>query len=303
MTSKKQIAANKKNAKKGGVKTKKGKEVSKMNAWKHGILSKHLFVSTGADFSDYKEFADMKDCFFEELQPVGIVETLLVDRLFSTFWRLKRLHIAEVGFVEKQQVNQFMQSVFDKMEKYGTDRRDAENTYYQRIRTREGCKHMETMWQAIHEKLKEHGPPLTKNMISNIKYELGGGSGFYRVEAFCLFNDILRDKEAEKLTEEDEKRMTGWMMDTAKDLYEMFKGLAEVLEWDERDEQKADQKAKMIPPIQELEKIQRYDAHLQRLMLQTLHELQRVQSARLGRPAPLAAALDVTLNSENGFVS
>ena len=71
-----------------------------------------------------------------------------------------------------------------------------------------------------------------------------------------------------------------------------------MLEWDEKDVQNADLQSKMIPPLEELEKLQRYDAHLQRVMMQTLHELQRVQSVRLGMPTPLAAALDVTLNSE-----
>ncbi len=116
MTSKKQIAANKKNAQKGGVKTEEGKEVSKMNALKHGILSSHLFITTGSDITNFKEFIELKQSFFEELQPVGLIETLLVDRLFATVWRLKRLHIAETGFIQKQQATHFMQSMFDKME-------------------------------------------------------------------------------------------------------------------------------------------------------------------------------------------
>lgn len=37
--SEKQLEANRKNAKKGGVKTSKSKEISKYNALKHGILS------------------------------------------------------------------------------------------------------------------------------------------------------------------------------------------------------------------------------------------------------------------------
>ncbi len=303
MTSKKQIAANKRNAQKGGVKSEEGKEISKMNALKHGILSSQLYITTGSDIGSYKDFLELKVMFFEELQPEGLVEILLVDRLFSAYWRLKRLHIAETGFIEKQQATHFMKSMFDKMEKYGTARTDAEKTFYQRIRTREGCSHMESFWQAIYENLQEKGPPLTDNMISNVRYELGGGSGFFRVEAFCILNRVLRNKATEKLTEEEEKRMAESMLSTAKDMYEMFKALTEVLESDEEQERSADRKAKMIPPLQEMEHIQRYDAHLQRVMFQTLHELQRVQSTRLGRPAPLAAALDVTLDSENGFVS
>jgi hypothetical protein len=304
MTSKKQIQANRKNAKKGGVKSKKGKEIAKMNALKHGILSNHLYVSNGTRLTDFKEFDTFRECFFEELQPVGVVETLLVDRLFATFWRLKRLHIAETGFIEKQLATHFIQFVFDKMEQHGSARTQEENSFFQLIRTRAGCDHVATFWKAVLETLKEKGGlPVSETMEENIYRELGGSSGYFKTQGFCTFNRAVRQKGMEPLSEEEEKGMNEWALSTAMEQHSLFAGLSEVLEWDEEDERKASEKAKMIPPIQELEKIQRYDAHLQRVMFQTLHELQRVQSQRLGRPAPLAAALDVTLNSENGFVS
>ena len=42
----------------------------------------------------------------------------------------------------------------------------------------------------------------------------------------------------------------------------------------------------------ELEKVMRYEGHLHRQLLQTLHELEAMQARRAGRPAPLAR-LDV----------
>ena len=206
MTSKKQIAANKKNAKKGGVKTQKGKEISKMNAQQHGILSRHLYVTTGDDITSYEEFAAFRESLFTELCPVGAVETFLVERLFAVFWRLKRLHIAETGFIEKQQDTHLMKHMFDKMDLYGTARRDAENTFYQRIRTAHGCRHVANCWGAILEQIKEKGLPISKNAEYNTERELGGASGYYRVEAFCIFNRAVRNKDTEPLSEEEEKR-------------------------------------------------------------------------------------------------
>jgi hypothetical protein len=52
---------------------------------------------------------------------------------------------------------------------------------------------------------------------------------------------------------------------------------------------------RMVPHGEALEKILRCEAHLSRQMLQALHELQRLQAARAGQPAPLPAALDVTM--------
>ena len=42
--SQKQLVANQKNAKLGGVKTEEGKAISKYNALKHGLLSKEVLL-------------------------------------------------------------------------------------------------------------------------------------------------------------------------------------------------------------------------------------------------------------------
>jgi hypothetical protein len=54
---------------------------------------------------------------------------------------------------------------------------------------------------------------------------------------------------------------------------------------------------RMLPDGEPLEKIMRYETHLARQTLQALHELQRLQATRSGQPAPLPAALDVTVES------
>ena len=65
----------------------------------------------------------------------------------------------------------------------------------------------------------------------------------------------------------------------------------------------AEQKAQILPGEQDAQRIQRYESHLHRMFMQTLHELQRVRGVRLGQPSPMSAALDVTMGDENGFVS
>lgn len=85
-TSEKQIEANRENGKKGGVKTDEGKAVSKYNAIKHGLLSKEVLVE-GEDARALKEFeADIR----EKFAPEGPLEAILVDRIISCFWRLRR---------------------------------------------------------------------------------------------------------------------------------------------------------------------------------------------------------------------
>jgi len=52
----------------------------------------------------------------------------------------------------------------------------------------------------------------------------------------------------------------------------------------------------VLPPDKALETISRYEAHLNRQLVKSLHELQALQDRRNGRPAPLAR-LDVDISS------
>jgi hypothetical protein len=50
----------------------------------------------------------------------------------------------------------------------------------------------------------------------------------------------------------------------------------------------------LLPDGEELAKITRYEAHLERMLSKAMHELQRRQAMRLGRPVPLPLVVDVT---------
>jgi len=95
-TSKKQLIANQRNAKLGGVKTSDGKAISKMNATKHGILSKEVLLDT--------ESKSVFDSFYEELRaslnPQTSLEAILSDRIIVNFWRLKRIIDIEKNTME-----------------------------------------------------------------------------------------------------------------------------------------------------------------------------------------------------------
>ena len=83
-TSAKQIAANRQNAEKStGPRTPQGRAASSMNALKHGILSRQVLVR-GRNLQESEE--DLKALhqrFWEDLQPVGPLEELLVDQIVT----------------------------------------------------------------------------------------------------------------------------------------------------------------------------------------------------------------------------
>ena len=88
VTSEKQDRANRQNARKStGPKTPEGKAAVRHNAVKHGLLAEEVLI-LGEDEAAFK---DLDERLRNELQPVGELEDMLVDRIVVARWRLRRL--------------------------------------------------------------------------------------------------------------------------------------------------------------------------------------------------------------------
>lgn len=87
MTTEKQLLANRSNALKGGVKTVEGKAVVRLNAVSHGIFSRQVLVQG----EDGGLLAALRDKLTDELKPQGELETVLVERIITGIWRLRRV--------------------------------------------------------------------------------------------------------------------------------------------------------------------------------------------------------------------
>ena len=94
MTSEKQSKANRRNAlKSSGPRTPEGKNVVRLNAVKHGLLSQTVLLP-GEDAETLKKLGESLRA---ELQPVGDLEGMFVDRIIAAHWRLRRLGQVEAG--------------------------------------------------------------------------------------------------------------------------------------------------------------------------------------------------------------
>jgi hypothetical protein len=94
MTSDKQADANRRNARKRtGPKTPEGKEVSRLNAVKHGLLSQELLLPR----EDKAALEELSERLMTELQPEGEMEIILVEEIIAAHWRLRRLRRVETG--------------------------------------------------------------------------------------------------------------------------------------------------------------------------------------------------------------
>src|SRR5258708_6403831 len=83
------LAANRRNARKStGPKTAGGKEASRMNAVKHGILSSAVVVRGLRIREHEEEYKALREQCWECLAPVGRMEEMLVDKIVAAQWRL-----------------------------------------------------------------------------------------------------------------------------------------------------------------------------------------------------------------------
>jgi len=96
MASEKQIAANRRNAAKStGPKTPKRKQVSRLNARKHGLRAQEVLIpdEEPAGFESYRKDA------LRDLAPSGFLETELAETIVKSCWRLRRCERIEAGLL------------------------------------------------------------------------------------------------------------------------------------------------------------------------------------------------------------
>lgn len=96
MSTEKKMTANKANAEKStGPRTDEGKEKSSRNSIKHGLFSQKVVITDGPLKEDPEEFRNILLNLVKDTRPRNSIESMLVDRLASTFWRLRRIYTLE----------------------------------------------------------------------------------------------------------------------------------------------------------------------------------------------------------------
>lgn len=94
----KQCVANRKNSKRStGPKSVEGKAIVATNALTHGIFSRQILLSHEAE----EEFVSLKDAFYEEFQPQGVLEMLFWERALASAWRLSRVARIEAMVMDR----------------------------------------------------------------------------------------------------------------------------------------------------------------------------------------------------------
>ena len=109
MVTDKQINANRLNGKKVGPKIPAGRAAVRHNALKHGLSAQHPVVPGLEKQSDFDRYLNQ---LHQELQPVGIMEQMLVDQIADAYWRRQRIVNMETGLFDVN--NDTLKSYFEK---------------------------------------------------------------------------------------------------------------------------------------------------------------------------------------------
>ncbi len=94
------LAANRRNAQRStGPRSPEGKARVRTNALKHGLLAREVLVLEGDGAETRADFDALLADLVAELQPRGVIEETLVERIATGYWRLRRAQRYEVGSI------------------------------------------------------------------------------------------------------------------------------------------------------------------------------------------------------------
>lgn len=97
-TSLARVNVNRRNARLStGPKSDRGKAAVKWNAMKHGLLAKEVVIRAGDGKENMSEFQTLLTSLADDLQPEGVLEEMLVEKIAVCYWRLRRVVRCEVG--------------------------------------------------------------------------------------------------------------------------------------------------------------------------------------------------------------
>ncbi len=268
-----------------------GKAASRLNAVRHGILSTEVVVRGLRIQEREDEFRELRARFLESLAPEGPVEEMLVERIVTMQWRLRRVLVAETGEIalsvdggrwkresrERIPVMTFLGSLHDAAEEMS--------------KSIQGLRQLRYVLEKVREGVQRDGE-LTEKMCDWVVQRFGGTpnsltrmlSG-YR-ERFRANADGL---SAEELKDNHQRAVLGFIELEL----ESYAELRQQHEEREDKEETARQAANILPEAAVLEKILRYEVALDRQLYRAMNQLERLQRRRAGENVPPPLTVEV----------
>lgn len=288
---------------KGGPATQEGKEVVRWNATRHGIRSPAPVVPGMEKAEDWEEH---RDGVLESLSPEGHLETVLAERVALLFWRLHRVVRFETEAIALYQERVEDDLARERRFESGPDHPEAvrgnaksareEHRLFKRFAKMEDEKVLSSfdadlvIWGAMEcaDKVAE-GEVDPEELLESISVSgLPDSDCWEGYEGWTAGMVRAVIEKIAQATDEAPEDLLEAATRSARYKAERAKLEAEKVERDLRNMARA----RLLPDEKTLEKVGRYEAHVSRGLYKALHELEALQTRRLGGAAPLAR-LDV----------
>ncbi len=325
MTSERQIAANRRNAERStGPRSGAGKAVSACNAVRHGVFAR-VPVIPGVERAE--EWEAHRAGILASLRPVGFLEARLAERAAELLWRLGRVARYECAVVAVQldeaaeaptRIERLAEAV---PRKYGEGPRTlAEELEGNRAELGEVVEWMEALQRlaglrgaaplsgadaasifgAVEDALPYEGPDVSiadrafldlLKLPADVPFEEAAWTAALVRKGLRYF----ARKCGITIGRLIERTRRGIQEETDR-LRARVAALAER----QRNQREAnrvavqrEQTRRLLPDPATEARLQRYEGHLSRLLMQTLHELERMQAHRFGLPVPLPVTVEI----------
>jgi hypothetical protein len=290
----KQIAANRRNAQKStGPQTPAGRAVSKMNAVKHGILSKEVLVRGMYIKENGREFAALHQRFWEKAMPVGPMEEMLVDQILTTHWRLRRALKAESGEIALSVDNGHWERTHGDLTLTSMLWGMHGDPVFSMRNSALGNRLMENQLKEVRASVEKEGE-LTEAAIQSVIFH---GKPYSLTEDLeklrsqmqqnpeGLEPSVLRARQKEQALAYINRKLSliSWSKSNCEER--------------EEKEEEAHQAAAVLPSPEVLEKIMRYETKLERQMYRAMAQLERLQRMRQGEIIPPPLTMEVSERS------
>jgi hypothetical protein len=277
-------------------------------------------ITAGDGEESLEEFHDLVKQLHEQYEPIGVIETWLVERILNCLWRTARVIRAENGEIRKRLDTLAVDQALRNSDKGNLDLAlskmdlplfSPENQADQQVSTRDRW----SVLQVARSDLRRHrtGLAYLSALLQRAKSEIAS-DGYMSEEirymifpAFCFWDFLfartclnagpaeerMEDRPSEKIVDPqtDEKRaaVVAAIDDRLRKI-SLFKDLATERESLESD---AEARSFSLPPAEATDKLLRYETHLDRQLYRAMDELERLQRQRRGEnvPPPLNISL------------
>ncbi|PIQ82271.1 MAG: hypothetical protein COV76_04425 [Candidatus Omnitrophica bacterium CG11_big_fil_rev_8_21_14_0_20_64_10] len=288
MATEKQAKANQQNAQKStGPKTEEGKEIVKLNAVKHGILSDAVVIPKGEGQERKEAYLRLYNGLWDYFKPDGAMEDTLVEQIAVTLWRKRRVLWFELGCLRKQ---------LDDCRKTTEEPDEDEDEYASHIpktarerlaAAKKRLAHHQQEKQYLQEGYDILSDEEVKNWADSY-FKVAERKGFEAEEP-----KQVRDWLKEQGLTEDQIRQE--LTQTEEAAIEQAQAEIKTLEPQANGElERAALLASLPEHHWQLDKIIRYEASLDRQLYKAINQLERLQRSRKGETLPPPIVLDET---------